>query len=176
MAVTATRATRAVRLGLVFVLLVAILTACASDSKQVLHGLKSLPILNQLPPGGEELGRAQDQGTIAGDQAGIAVVYVSNRSALELARYYETTYPAYSLRHDTSADYGPAKAPTYAEIGSFRVGNVEATVSIRVRVDSPDLSEQGLNYDLKLKRAPAGATTFVTVNVIGFVPRHIRSS
>jgi hypothetical protein len=58
---------------------------------------------------------------------------VSNRSAAELDRYYLTTYQAYSLEHDNSVDYGAAP-PTYAEIGS------------------PDLTEQGLNYDLELKR------------------------
>jgi hypothetical protein len=77
-------AAHAVRLGVIIGLLAASLTACASDSKQVLHELRSLPILSQVPPGGLKLGRAQDNGTIAGDQAGIAVVYVSNHSAAEL--------------------------------------------------------------------------------------------
>jgi hypothetical protein len=168
-------AAHAVRLGVIIGLLAASLTACASDSKQVLHELRSLPILSQVPPGGLKLGRAQDNGTIAGDQAGIAVVYVSNHSAAELDNYYRTNYQPYSLKHDNSVDFS-ASPPAYAEIGSFRVGDVEATVVIRIQLNSPDLSEQGLNYDLKLKRAPPGATTFVTVNVIGAVLMQTGSS
>jgi hypothetical protein len=163
------------RLGLVLALAAMSVAACASDSTQVLHGLKALPILRQAPPGGVEIGSAQDHGTIAGDQTGITVVYASNRPAAELDEYYRTRYPAYSLVHDNSVDLGPAR-PAYAEIGSSRVGNVEATVAVRIQTNSPDLTEQGLNYNLKLRRAPAGATTFVTVNVIGFVPTHPKSS
>lgn len=151
------------------------LTSCASDYQQVLHEVRPLSILNRVPPGGAELARAEDKGTIAGDQPGVAVVYASSRSPAEVNRYYLSHYPEYSLRHDSSADFGAAP-PLYAEIGTFRTGNVEATVSVRIQLNSPDLSQQGINYGLKPKTAPRGAKTFVTVNVFGFVSRDTRSS
>ena len=159
-----------VRVAAFFGLVAVCTTGCASDYQQVLKQVSPLPILNRVPPGGVELGRAEDNGTIAGDQPGVAVVYASDRSAAELDRYYLSHYRTYSLKHDDSVDYGGTR-PSFAEIGSFSVGNVDATVVIRIQRNAPDLTEQGINYDLKLKPPPMGATTFVTVNVIGFVPK-----
>ena len=155
---------------------VAVLCGCAPGSSEALRQLKPLPILASPPPGGTELARAQDQGTIAGDEPGIAVVFASDRSAAEIGQYYESTYPEYSLHHDTSVDLSPPPTPEYAAIGSFRVGTVEATLVIRIQNGSPDLIEQGINYDLRPRSAPAGATTFVTVNVFGFVDKRPASS
>jgi hypothetical protein len=165
--VSLARLGRVGRAVLVVVGVAMVSVACAADAKRVLPQLKLMPVVSQPPPGGIELARVEDEGTLVGRQAGIAVVYVSSRSAPDIVQYYLTTYRAYSLEHDNSVDYGSAAPPGYAYIGSYRAGNVEATVVVRIQLVSPYIPE---GYDLTVKRAPAGATTFVTVNVIGFVP------
>lgn len=138
----------------------------APNATPALKDLNTIPLLSTPPTDGVELARAQDRGSgIVGREAGITVVYATPRTPGEIASYYQQTYPAYVLKF-----YG--FNGTHLS-GSTDLAGRRADIGITIQTGAPDLDPV---YQLKLRAAPAGAATFVTVNVLAEMPPRPRPS
>jgi hypothetical protein len=162
---------RVVRLGVVFGVGVAVVLGVAGcsfnapDAGKTVAQIRVVPILNDPPPGGDLLGRAEYLGSSepnTAKDAGVTAVFAAPSSPSTILDYYRRTYPQFGFPTESTFATGSTGSSSADPIViSGRDG--WGYVSVTIQAGSPYLP---VYYDLALKPAPPGST-YVTVNING---------
>jgi hypothetical protein len=162
---------RYVRLGVVFGVGVAVVLGVAGcsfnapDAGKTVAQIRVVPILNDPPPGGDLLGRAEYLGSsepnIAKD-ADVTAVFAAPSSPSMILDYYRRTYPQFGFPTESKFATGSTGSSSADPI-NINGRDGWAYVLVTIQAGSPYLEPPP---NITLKPAPPGST-YVTVIVIG---------
>lgn len=131
-------------------------SSAAANASVTLKNLRGMNVLVQPPTHGTAVGQGEDRGShssITGRNPGVTSVFASSVFPRAIEAYYQSVYAKYHLSEDCCAS-----ADHIQLVGA----SSNATIAIDITTGRAHIPD---HYRIKQETTPAGATTFVTVQV-----------